>query len=101
MVKNTGRRLLTVAADAEPIEVRSRSVCSNVSLSRKGILEDFTGSQQHELWRRAENTGTKELIQAGSLESFLLDSEEESPLVAPDNFGASQQDAMARSVFVG
>jgi hypothetical protein len=41
IVRKIGLRLLTVAADAEPMDVRSSSVCNHVSRGRDQILEEF------------------------------------------------------------
>lgn len=57
-----------VAADAEPMDVRSRSA----------------GSQQHELWRKAETTGAKEPIQDAIPDPFWTDLEEVSPSLDGD-----------------
>jgi hypothetical protein len=55
-----------------------------------------TGSQQHELWRSAENTGAKASIQAVGPESFWADVDDEWPFL--DDVGVSQHDAMALAV---
>jgi hypothetical protein len=96
MDRKTGRRLLTVAAEADPMEVRSRSVCEAHEHRLVEAPEFLTGSQQHELWRSAENSGATESIQEVISESFGTDLEGESVLLdlETDDFGASQHDAM-------
>ncbi len=68
MVRNTGRRLLMVAADAESIEVRSRSVCLDVSTSwgeSVGLLrEASSGSCGEELRIQVQRSQSKKGVQS-------------------------------------